>query len=444
MNVITMKFKYVVMLLASLTIAFSSCSNDNDGIEIDKPVAEGLSTKMSLVLVQPKTYAPVDANATEEELALKTVDVYIHDANGVFVKRENFNVTGGDFVQDATDKEVWRLAPGKSISTTTGVKQIYVGVNLSSDIANAIEGTNPASFAQTIAVATELGNTAAGYAMFSTEVQSADLIELDETGDMTANTVSVGVARLLAKVVVEQAAGLSLDIRGGKIQDLKFNVSNVNTKFFALPDRVTFKDPNHESPAVFAEFIKGLEANYTGINATGTSVTDAGAVYTTENTSEGNLQGEHTYASVRGTFVPAETYSWNGTVLEKEAGEVVAGTTFYKVIADGQIYYFTEKGGGIYGAEGFAAEKSSESVEYKDGLCYYNVFLNPKPVGGETKYDILRNTIYTVRVTKINGLGDSSDSVVPTDPIADLTALSVEIEIEDWAQVSQDSELTGK
>ena len=439
-----MKFKYVVMLLASLTIVFSSCSNDNDGIEIDKPVAEGLSTKMSLVLVQPKTYAPVDANATEEELALKTVDVYIHDANGVFVKRESFNVTGGDFVQDETDKEVWRLAPGKSISTTTGVKQIYVGVNLSSDIANAIEGTNPASFAQTIAAAIELGNTAAGYAMFSTEPQTADLIELDDADDMTANTVSVSVARLLAKVVVEQAAGLPLDIRGGKIQDLEFNVSNINTKFFALPDRVTFKDPNHESPANFAEFIKGSETNYTGINATGTDATDATAVYTTENTSEGNLQGEHTYVSVRGTFTPAEYYSYNGTDLKKEAGEVTAGTTFYKVIADGQIYYFTEKGVGIYGAEGFASSKGSTSVEYRDGLCYYNVFLNPKSENTKEKYDILRNTIYTVRVTKINGIGDSSDSVVAEEPIADLTALSVEVEIEDWAQVSQDSELTGK
>ncbi|HJD75106.1 MAG TPA: Mfa1 family fimbria major subunit [Bacteroides reticulotermitis] len=428
-------FKYAAMMAAALTLSFSSCSNNedlgNEGIAV-----AGSPTKMTLAITQPSTYA-ADGNATGDEVSIKTVDVYIYSGT-TFVKRQSLSVAAGDFVQDGTDPAIWKLASGKEIATTTGSKTIYVGVNLSATLADAIAGTDPAAIAQTIADASQLQGVT-GFAMFSREGKTADLVAVDDSDYPTKNTVKVGVARLLAKVVVKQGAGLlNTDITGGVLHDLEFTVSNVNTKFFPLPS-TTFVDPNHTSPwSMLSEFIAGT--SYEGVNASSASVTTANAIYTTENTSAGDLQGEHTYVSVRGTFVPTTINGWDGTDLTTETG-IAKGDTFYKVVVNGKSYFFSD----ATQAADYASDKSSTLVEYTNGLAYYNVFLNPKPDSGkEMKFDVLRNTIYTVNITKINGLGDGEDPLDPTDPIDGPTNLSVEIDIEDWAMKSQDSELTGK
>ena len=436
-------FKYVMLMAAALTMGLSSCSN-NDDLGNGETIDTGRPTKMTLAITQPTTYA-ADGNATGAEVDIKTVDVYIYSGT-TFLKRAG--LTASDFTKGANN--VWTLKEGSKIATTTGAKTIYVGVNLPTtpsslpDIAAGIEGTNPATFAQTITAATDLGTTAAGYAMFSREAKTVNLVAPDAGGYETTNKVKVSVARLLAKVVVKKGSGLTdTKITGGNFTSFEFAVSNVNTKFFPLPS-ATFADPNYTTPwPTLGDFIPAVNASYVGINNAGViPVENIKAVYTTENTSEGFLQGEHTYASVRGKFVPTTISGWNGTEITGNGGPLNADGDFYKVVVDGKNYFFSVEAQ----AKGCAQSKANGVyVKYTKGWAYYNVFLNPTAGGGEQKFDVLRNTIYTVNITKINGLGDGEDKVVePEEPIGAPTNLSVEINIEAWSTNDQDSELTGK
>ncbi|GAE86649.1 Mfa1 family fimbria major subunit [Bacteroides reticulotermitis] len=426
-------FKYVAMMAAALTLGLSSCSN-NDDLGNGETIDTGRPTKMTLAITQPTTYA-TDGNATAAEVDIKTVDVYIYSGS-TFIKRENFKVDDGDFVQDSTDPAVWKLATGKEITTTTGAKNIYVGVNLSEELAGKIAGTNPGTFAQTVASAAALNSD--GFAMFSRTTTTADLVATDATDYDTKNTVSTTVARLLAKVVVKEKSSSATVAPEGKFHNLKFTVHNVNTKFFPLPS-ATFVDPNHESQTVFSDFIKGT--SYTNVNkSTVTDPEDIKAIYTTENTSLGDLQGDHTYVHVEAAFVPTTINGWVGENLTTEA-DINPGDIFYRVIVEGKNYYFSDKDQ----ATAYASAKTGTLTEYIGGLSYYNVFLNPNPAKGENKFDVLRNTIYTVNITKINGLGEGKDVAIdPEVPIVAPTNLSVEIDIEDWSTNDQDSELTGK
>ena len=431
-------FKYVMMMAAALTLGFSSCSN-NDDLGNGDTIESGRPTKMTLAITQPTTYAGGDDNATAAEVDIKTVDVYIYNGT-TFMKREHFAI--GDF--DSAGDNAWKLKNEKRITTTTGAKTIYVGVNLPTTLAGDIEGTNPGTIAQTVADAAALNSD--GFAMFSRTKATADLVDVDATDYDTKNTVSTTVARLLAKVVVKEGSTLSGESLEGDLTDLKFTINNVNTKFFPLPS-ATFLDPNHTSPwsATSTDFIKeGTVYMAVGESSTAVTTTDH-AIYTTENTSAGELQGDHTYVRVKGIFVPSTIKEWDGSSLTTSSTAHIKGNDFYKVVVDGEKHFFSN---GAQAAD-YANKKANDVyVTYTGGVTYYNVFLNPVPAKGEKKFDVLRNTIYTVNITKVNGVGegDGENTVVtdPEEPIAAPTNLSVEIDIEDWSTNNQDSELTGK
>jgi hypothetical protein len=437
------KFKYLTLVATSLLLGLSSCNNE-DEVNTGQP-QEGAPTKLSLSISQPQTYA-ADPNATTAESKLSTVDVYIYDASDNYIKREHFLLS--DFTVDGTIANKWNLNSGKEITTTAGLKNIYVGVNLPAALATAIEGTNPRTAARTVTSASDL-NTADGIAMFSRVVQSPVLVETTDPTYPGANKVSVTVARLLSKVSVEKGSALPtgvISLTGGTIQDLEFAVSNVNTKFFPYPS-ISFLDPNHTSPwTALSEFIEANAGAYQAVNANGTAATSARVDYATENTSLGNLAAEHTYVSVRGTYVPSAIVKLvtpanpaDGVVAD---APITAGTTFYLVTVNGQKNFFQN----LTHATDFAAHHSVSVQTYQLGVAYYNAFLNPVPAVGENKYDVLRNTFYKVSITKVNGIGEPGDGTgtTPTTPISDPTLLSIEVDVEPWALASQDSELEGK
>ncbi|MFV0589410.1 Mfa1 family fimbria major subunit, partial [Bacteroides reticulotermitis] len=394
----------------------------------------------TLAIAQPVTYAP-DGNATTDETKIESVDVYIYSGS-TFLKREHLTIT--DF--DAGAGNVWTLKKAKEIATTTGAKTIYVGVNLPTTLATKIEGTNPATFAQTITAATDLGTDGAGYAMFSREAKTVNLVAPDADGYEITNKVKVSVARLLAKVVVNKGEHLTGESLEGKLllqDDFKFTVNNVNKKFFPVP-AADFSDPNYSSLwGELSDFMAGT--SYAKVNPYNTSVTAGNSIYTTENTSAGDKQGDHTYVRIKGKFVPNKIVKWDGGKFVDGDPIGVEGD-FYKVVADGEKHFFSSK----QDAEKYATTKPLATItKYTKGMTSYNVFLNPKPAADkENKFDVLRNTIYTVNITKVNGVGEGDDEdTVTTDPeipISAPTNLLVEIDVAAWAINNQDSELTGK
>lgn len=415
MKVFKMNLKHAMVLGLALVLGLSSCSKDSD---MDLPKGDGKAA-LTININQPTTFKSTkDGEATPDaDAVIKTVNVYVYSGGSLMANQKFDNVESNKVTISGL---------------TTGPKEVYVGVNLPENLDKAIIANGP-SAAYTTTVA-ELYNEEGNIAMFSSAVANTNLEEKDEGA---SNTVTVNVSRLLAKVTLTQKADFSEDIGIGTVSDLQFNVSNVNTKFFPLPT-ADHKDPNYTSPVTVGDLIAGVDAGYVGLDGTN-------SVFTTENTSVGIKQSENTYVSVRGKFVPAKisTYTTGGSIGEGDA--ITAGTTFYKVIVNAVVYFFSDK----THADALSTDNEGAQVmEYKEGLTYYNIFLNPNgltngEVVGVNPYDVLRNTKYNVTINKIIGLGDNKDNV-DDEEIGKTTDLDVSITVEDWKTVAQEGDLVGK
>lgn len=418
-------FNYLIATTA-LIAGFTSCSNEDDLTgNAGNPTPSGKATTFTLSIAQPRTYA-TDPNATVDETKMNSVDVFIFNDADVLEKRERMN--GSDFIQ-STDNE---YTADRTIATTVGAKKIYVGINLSDDLAREVASKGLAAIYK-VSSANDLMNLANGFAMFSKVASSATFVEATDPTASTANKVSATVARLLAKVSVEESATLKYNILGGTVSDLQFSVSNITKQYFMLPSVSSFSPAN-----TLADFYK--ENTYKAVNANGTTITTGNVSYALENASAQNLEGYSTYASIRTKFLPSSVVKLN-TAGDASSGlvGVTAPTTpqtFYVVSNAGVKYYFIDQ------TDAVAYDANINGVTptittYENGYCYYKAYLNPA-----LDYNIYRNNLYKVNIKAINGLGESKDVIVdPNHPIAKPTTITVDIIIEPWTENSQDVEI---
>lgn len=153
------------------------------------------------------------------------------------------------------------------------------------------------------------------------------------------------------------------------------------------------------------------------------------AKYTPENTSEKYLEKETTYASIRANFVPASIKTSNGDGTFNDVDNSSSSVqTFYLLPTEaGASAYFLD----LAAAQEYASKNSLDAgdiVEYADGVCYYNLFINPAQL-----FDILRNTYYVATITDIVGLGSNDEEENdPEKPVVVSTNMNVTLEIIDW------------
>ncbi len=434
-----MKFYFKsVFFAAALMAGFASCSNE-DGLDNPATVDEGTPTAFSLVIGQPKTYATDATNATDAEVAINTIDVYIFGTDNVFQKRQTIAVD--DFTKNGNV-----YTSNKAIKTTTGNKYIYVGVNLPDDVANAIP-TQGVNVAYNIANVTEL-NTA-GFAMFNTYKATPTTLVADPTGDGSANKVEISVARILSKVMVVKNFS-SNEVAGGRIGDLEFSVGNINKKYFIYPT-ANNEDPNYDTVANtdwgnnFYHLFGTLESDkYKNVNEDLDNMKLAAAHYIMENTSSAKVKNDHTYANIRMTFIPDEMVTYNEGDTEPIAKVPAAGTPgddFYTAQKNGKLYYFSDKDQAVK----WAGE--ANVVKYTDGKCYYRVFLT----GSDNEYNVLRNTIYKVSIATVAGIGKGTPGLdggggeeggeEGGEDIDTPTNMKVEVKIENWNIENQEADL---
>jgi hypothetical protein len=160
-----------------------------------------------------------------------------------------------------------------------------------------------------------------------------------------------------------------------------------------------------------------------------------------ENTTKDYLMGQITRATVRAEFIPAEVKEFANDT-DKSGGYVdvtVPGTataaTFYLVVCDAgatRAYFFD-----AVVAAAYASDNNGSMVEYTNGYCYWDIFLNP-----DDQYDVIRNDFYRCNITKIIGPGRHFPEVTdPTIPPSQPTDLLVDIEILHWNPIVKDYEL---
>ncbi|MFV0586616.1 Mfa1 family fimbria major subunit [Bacteroides reticulotermitis] len=427
-------FKYVMMMAAALTMGLSSCSNESD--VVDDTSKEGVKTYASIKFSSPSTYATSHTGTTEES-TINTVDVFIYNSGGFLKNHHQFST----FAETTPGSGVWETT--QLMETTSGAKQIYVGINLPSDIITSLSTTNKTlaaltSVAQAITVADIATNN--NFAMGS-DVTPATFTPWDGvTGSMPdANAITVNVKRFASKITVEEKASLALaNVDGGTLSDLQFALGQVNLSTYAAQKKVgtTIEDPNYAAPSTAGDGLADapVAADYSTVNAAGTAINTLVAKYAPENTNDNVLAGNLTYVSVSAKFAPKKVLTGTTGAWVETTHGTVGGFWCIKTTT-GNLYFKS-----VTEATDYAAEYSipaANVVEYAGGTCYYTVYVNKAK-----NYDIFRNDFYQVIIDEIMGLGDKEEGpTVPTNPVDLTTKIKVSVEVTPWNLESENVSL---
>lgn len=453
-----MKIRASLITAFLLVAGLYSCSNDDNESANTNSVDAGEPTYLGLSFTFPKgdigTKAVTgDDNASLLETALNTVDVYIFNSNtGIMVNHKALTVS--DFTLQppgASNADVWKA--NADIGTTTGEKTVFVGVNLPTTFAQGLKGTTLANFNDNVHSMTMAQLvTAQGIAMFSAKGVTSLLKPQGDPLYNTNNTMKISVKRLVAKVTVEKSA--TMEVKGpGKIDDLRFAINNINTKFYLVP-KADGSDPNYQPGSyVPADFYNAINTpgaigdGYINVNEANSGTgKDLKGLYATENTSVNHWKEEITRATVRATFVPNKITQKNGSEFVEVTNPNSTPVTFWTVmLQNGYKYYFTDEN--VANDFKGANAGSIKSAEYTKGYCYYDMFLNKQGNFNGTnvsskRWDVFRNDYYRCRITSIFGPGRPTlPPLDPKTPPETETDIKYEIDILFWNLVTDDYSL---
>lgn len=434
-------FKYAFMAIVALSMGLTSCSKDDDAT-----VVEGKDTYMKVSVLFPsnstESRATGDANSTDGEAEVHTVDVFIYNDAGTYLSRTS--LTASDFTQGTSTSTADVYEASTKIKTTTGAKKVLVGINLPSEVLTAIENKH-ISAASDEAYSLTRANLSAvdtkGLPMFSTATTSSTFVA-DEND--AANNLSINVKRMVAKVTVEQSASMTQGGIDGELGTLEFAINNLNEKSYLLQGVAPeYKDPNWASGSYFqGDFSNAdLGASSPDWKTIVTEVTEIKTLvanYATENTSEDKTKGEITRVTVRATFMPnAITVYENGT--DNSGGYItVDRATDLSITAPQEFYAVTPSvtlpTAFFYDndvATSYATDNGGEVITYTGGFCYWNIFLNKTDNTGK-QWDVVRNEFFRCRVTGVIVPGNNTPDVDPDAKPDEDTNIFTDINILFW------------
>ncbi|WP_163209705.1 Mfa1 family fimbria major subunit [Bacteroides sp. 519] len=419
--------KKILFAAMAATMMFASCSENDETL----PVNTSEETRVGLKLAFPSSGAARadDGSATAEELVVKSVKVFIFNEDGtknVFADRD----ISKDFKAITGEKNAYELITKSKIATTTGVKHVYVGVNLPDAFATNVtkEDDLDTEFATTVAALT---SASAGYAMFSTAVQvTPSLVTEDDASWGTTNLVKVDVERLIAKMTANVASDLANDVAEGSFGDLSYQLAQAGKESMF---RITQRDGNgklvtniaHSGYPALSTF-KALNVPTLALNAAART-----SIFGLEHAGLNLQRQEVTYAVFTAKFTPEFVTEKAGEEYKTETAWS-GGDDFYVIETAAGRFFFADE----TAAEEYAADNETAApVFYKGGNCYYPVYL-----GAGTTYEFARNQYYNLTVTKFTGLGEPGDEngeptvpENPTKPVVELsTELMVNINIVPW------------
>jgi hypothetical protein len=416
--------KYVKLACVALVMGITSCSKEQ--ITGEEP-GEMTTLSLNLSYAQGNTRA-TDANATNDETAVKTIDIFIFDATtSVLVNHKRLSAT--DIEEVGNGNNAYKNKDAVKIETTVGAKKIAIGANLPSTFPNVTSiGTLKQTWEVTLA---SLTSTSDGFMMFSQDLVSATLVTKNDQNFTTNNTVKTTIERVVAKVGVKKDANLNLDLATGKFNDPSFAIRRSNKKMFPLQleESNVVKTPTWNS--TYAETNYENFSDYAPISENNNEYTKWNVKYATENTSENPNGKNSTYASIKVQFIPKFFHDGTGKATAYNG----AATDFWTVKdKDGNVFYFND----FTIASNFASTISSNASErYTSGFCYYSAYLNP-----DNNYSTIRNNFYVLNIKSFVPPGSPTpEPSNPDGPLSEPTDMHFETEIAAWGIVSKDYEL---
>ena len=451
-----MRINFFAAAVMTATTLFASCNRDKD--DKNPNAGEGKPTTITVSFTFPRsaqTRATADPNASAEEAMVNTVDVFIYTETGYFLSHTHLVAADLDQTTPTANADVYVVR--ERIQTTTGAKSVYAGVNLPSSIVSAIIDQPAGTLATVVRdVTSNMASVAdMNFTMFCTEGVNRTFVD---NSSAPANQVTLQCQRLVAKITVELDGAASILGADAMLANLSFAVNNYNKKIFLLQGDAPYrKDPNWAiSGYLSGDFGTTLPGDYLRIknskpHDSPTPYPVLHPFYAAENSSEGKRKKEITRVTVRGAFVPfniCEDIVVNSFgITDKSA--VLTPRTIWMVtksvaldIGSASAPYFFDNYSSV---ERFRVKHSllpGEIIEYTDGFCYWDIFLNKTPADTENKWDVLRNDYYKCNITKILVPGRNVSEVPDPEETPDNSAdITVTIEILFWNLVSSNYEL---
>jgi hypothetical protein len=386
-----MKKILMISVAASLMMGVGSCTKDsnNDGSgRIHGGEMAGLRVSVQIPRATRADYPK--QNASVAESAVKTVSVYVFDADGNAAANGAYSTfdTTTDFAFDTTDNE-WKMTDDADvINTVAGDVRIWVGLNVPAIMQNEF-ATESAMLAKYNAVSGMWGNgTTTFFTMFSNAVEKT-LVQAGANDYV--NDIEVSVDRVVTKIIASVASNPPSGIEWG-VQWNQSGPGNAEAPGIAYTpshwrvmqySRSSYVAPHYnvalwnkdQTQTGFAETYKGDLAGYgvavsagSALDFVTTGATNPGTVdyvaenkglYIGENASreESGVQiaknGNTTYAFISTTVVATSEATWNegadDSVIEgdeaikwevKEFGFNKASSDIWMVKVDG-VHYIT-------------------------------------------------------------------------------------------------------
>lgn len=471
--------KLLLMGIVALGVGFTACNNEDvpDGPDTQKgnthvSVALKLSSNNGAgTRALPNDYNDVGKWAGND--VVTNITVYLSDLSTVV--DYNFEVgTDKAYVQEGS---ILRPTTAAAITTTAGIKEVYVLVNPSSEALGVLAsklgsaGEFKAAYENVVALAnsgtsTPVSTSASKIAgvngdgndeimMTTVEPQTINVapnVTQKQTIDEAANRVSLEVERAVARVMVTKSrANNEADYtipsadggtEIGAVSNITWVLAQGENSLY-VQRKVDWATPNYEwvpeTQATF-EAEAGDIYDYSGLfelyqaepNYGGTAVPPL-TTYTALNTA-GNNQNDVLASlnldlnAVNGKFILPNTHEYG----EKEASSYKKGNTAYVLVRakfvpnawgdtgepkdDGTFYL--GKNGKFYTTAQAAYDdtKSTVITKYEGGKVLYYAWVNPDEIPAWYNSPVLRNNIYHIHITGFKTLGTNWNPLFPEDP----------------------------
>ncbi|MBN9300900.1 Mfa1 family fimbria major subunit, partial [Dysgonomonas mossii] len=402
------------------------------------------------------------------------VAIYLID--GASVTAQSFNV-GTDYKKEVISGQV-TLVPQESaaIKTTAGVKKVYVLINGTTEVENALAKTPVAEFENAYAqaalyiansgtsttvstsaekLAIKNGTTDEKILMTCVEPKTIDVVNNVSAAETTAaaspkNRVSLVVERTVGRVMVS-TEGLTYDVPAGNgstilgtISEIKWVLAQGESSLY-LQRKADFATPNFG-------WVPTTDAQYWGTEITGSSskydysglfeeydpTTQFGgtnvATMSDYATNPSSAITDELEASLSGKFILPNTHAYGAG---NESG-YKKGNTAYVLIrakftpsaaafADGETYtagddFFVGANGKFYVSAANAVTPGKGGVtgqtvaRYVKGKVLYYAWVNPDNIPTWYNSPVVRNNVYHIHITGFKNLGTNWNPLFPEDP----------------------------
>ena len=459
-----------------LGLGFTGCSNDDD-----VPSGEKGNTNVSVTLKMsagsqtkalPNDYNYIGEWAGKDDI--KTVTVYLVDGSSVTSKSLEVGASGSgkDYEKIVSGSDI-TLVPktvNAAIKTTAGSKKVYVLVNGTTQVVDALAKTPVAEFedaytqvalamansgtSTTVStsadkLAVKNGTTDEKIVMTNVEPMTIDVLPNvtdTETLDGTApkNRVRLNVERAVARVMVSTAATTYIVPSAGgsplgEISDIRWVLAQGENSLY-IQRKADYATPNFgfiPTDATYAAQAgskydySGLFENYVAADQFGGTPVATMADYATD--PFGKVTAELN-AQLSGKFILPTTHEYGAGAASKYK----KGNTAYVLIrakftpaaaafADGLPYtagadFFVGANGKFYTTAANAVDPAKGGVtgqsvaKYVKGKVLYYAWVNPDAVPAWYNSPVIRNNVYHIHITGFKNLGTNWNPLYPENP----------------------------